>query len=108
MRLIFLFLFCPLCLAQDLTYDFGEVSKKDILKYELELKEKPKNVLLLCDCLVANVIEKKINNNSVYFLNIEFDPKDYEGNVEQDIIIYYNNNKKTKLRLKAFVKKGEI
>ena len=107
MKLIFLLLFYSLCFAQDLTHDFGEVSGNDILKYELQLKEKPKNVLLLCDCLVANVISKKINNNIIYFLNIEFDPKEYEGDVEQDVIIYYNNNKKTKLRLKAFVKKGE-
>lgn len=88
-----------------LEYNLGEISFKKVAIQKYEFKEEIKSAISLCECVKVNVYKKEAPKaEPLYIVNIEFDPKDYEGQVTQDIMLLDKNDNLITLRIKAFVR----
>jgi hypothetical protein len=96
------------CYAENSTrlieHDLGDISPKKLVKLKFQFKETIKDVTTLCDCVKAWVYKKEESNRDIlYIVNVEFDPREYLGEIQQDILLLEENDNLITLRLKAVV-----
>lgn len=85
--------------------NLGEIYFKKIIIQKIEFKEEIKSAVSSCECLKVNIYKKEEPKaEPIYVVNMEFDPKDYEGPVSQDIMLLDKNDDLITLRIKAVVK----
>ncbi|MDD5195643.1 MAG: DUF1573 domain-containing protein [Candidatus Omnitrophica bacterium] len=100
-----LHLSCPAGdIAPLIEYDFGAVSSKTLLKHDFMLPEEITNLVTLCECIKAQASREKGPDGAMrYLVRVEFDPSEYKGPVQEDILTLTKSAKRTTLRIKAFV-----
>jgi len=87
-----------------LEYDWGQIPSDKIVNKEYEFKEEIKSAVTSCECLKASIHKKEEpESETLYIVTAEFDPKEYKGEITQDILLLDKNGQLITLRIKAFV-----
>jgi hypothetical protein len=96
--------FCPAQESPIIEYDFGKIPHTDIVQHAFEFPQEFKSIVALCDCVkVALYRIRDPDRGLLSVVRVEFDPYDYIGAVQQDIILIDTNDKRMIIRLKALV-----
>jgi hypothetical protein len=88
--LILLLFWSGICLAQGtpgaIEYNFGDILSDKPVTHDFEFKEKIKSVVSLCECVKVSTLEEN-SKTPLYTVHVEFDPKDYSGDVQEKVIV---------------------
>lgn len=86
--------------TETIIHDFGQVSPSGILSHTFILEKKVESAISLCECVSPTVKKNKQDKTEV---NIEFDLADYEGFIEQEVIVTAEDGSIIVLRVRATI-----
>lgn len=82
---------------RSITYDLGETTVNRKIKRIIEIEKGVVNVVPLCDCIKARILEPNNKKNRTSLLEVVFDPTGYSGQVSEELRLVDENKIVTKM-----------